>query len=71
MIQVKNLRDQKEEYHNERMDRNEQPSLFIVKLKSTGVDVSWLQQSEDGFSRLKTRVFPTIIASLFRIGIYS
>ena len=45
-VQVKSLRDQKEEYYGERMSRDEQPSLFIVKmdrkrkdLKKLGYDV--------------------------------
>ena len=29
-IQVKSLREQKKDYHNEKMDRDEQPSLFAV-----------------------------------------
>ena len=46
-IQVKNLRDQKEEYHNEKMDRNEQPSLFIVKLDRMRKDLAKLGYDVD------------------------
>ena len=42
-IQVKSLRDQKQDCHTMKMERGEQPSLFIVKLDRMREDLKKLQ----------------------------
>ena len=46
-VQVKSLRDQKEDYYSVKMEWNEQPSLFIVKLDQMRKKLQKLQYDVD------------------------